>query len=318
MIQRWIQKAAGDLGRVHTLRELRLLLKQKTPFIIPRLLGMTAVNRKAPIVVQIEPTNQCNLQCICCARKGMRRAVGRMDMALFRKIVDDAARINIRIIHLYLHGEPTLHPDFPEMVRYIKSRGIALTVATNGMQFDAAMSGAILDAGVNCTDRLIFSVLGHSRETHEAVMRGVDHDRVITNIEGLLRLRREQRRSGPLIEVDYYVMPENHHEVDAFRRHWSGRVDRVSICNFSRQFAGTNADIAPRTRTCKYIWERVTVFHNGDATTCVADVNGERICGNLRTQSLLEVWNSDGLRQARTLHREKRIPEAGLCASCDW
>jgi radical SAM protein with 4Fe4S-binding SPASM domain len=244
-----------------------------------------------------------------------------MDLSLFKKIIDDAARIGVERIHLYLHGEPMLHPRIVEMVGYVKSRGLAVHMTTNGTVFDRERMEALLRCGVNSADHITFSLLGHSKEVHEMTMQGVDHEGVLKHIFDLLELRTRLGVNGPVIETMFQTMRENEHEQDQYLRFWRGRVDHArlggNISESFSQYKRGGAEITPRTRTCKLIWERMTVFWNGDVPLCCQDVDGEWLMGNLNERSIQEIWSSERLLSVRRAHREKRFQMLPLCFNCD-
>lgn len=271
-----------------------------------------------PPIIQIEPTNLCNLRCVSCSAWRAHRAQGFMPLPLFKKIIDDASSIRVSEIRLWLHGEPLLHPHFGEMVAYIKQKGIAVHIITNGSALSGRKSREILSAGVNFMDIVRISVLGYSREVHELVMKGVQHDRVVKNIQNFVEARNQLGLSGPRISVVNYDLPENMKERDIFVEFWSKKVDWVSVGSISQSFASFNTGNGPtaiRTTTCgdpEHMW----VFWNGEVTRCGQDINGEYIFGNLEHQSITEVWNCQGLKDLRELHRQKRFAELPMCGTC--
>lgn len=271
-----------------------------------------------PSVLQIEPTNLCNLRCVSCSTWRARRAQGFMSLQLFKKIIDDASRIHVTEIRLWMHGEPLLHPHFGEMISYVKQKGMAAYITTNGSSLSGRKAREILSGGVNFMDLVTVSVLGYSREVHELTMKGVQHDRVVKNILDFVESRNRLGVSGPDISVIFYHLPENIHERDAFIEFWSKRVDRVIEGSISESFASFNTDTGPtavRTVTC-YNPEHMWVFWNGDVTRCGQDINGEDIYGNLEHQSITEVWNCPELKNLRELHRQKRFAELPMCRTC--
>jgi len=245
-----------------------------------------------------------------------------MDYTLFCKIIDEAAALAIRRIHLYLHGEPMLHREIIKMIAYTKARSIGMHVTTNGMLIDEVMAKAVLDAGVDSADHFRFSILGGSRQVHEMIMRGVAHDKVVQNIDGFLRLREHRQTSGPVVEAIMYLMPENEHEQEAFLRFWTGKVDHATVVGrVSQYFAdrGKREDASyHRQMKCRHIWERLTVFWNGDVTVCCMDVDGEFVVGSLKEDSVADVWNGDRLSSIRGMHREGRLNELPFCDQCDF
>lgn len=275
---------------------------------------------RLPLSLQIEPTNHCNINCICCSRDSMSRERGFMDMGLFRKIIDDSADCGIRRIHLYLHGEPFMHPRLEEMIRYAKGRGLGITIATNGTMLDGPRAEAVLSSGMNKADHILFSVLGYSKQVHESIMRGVRHEEVLDNLFTLLELRRKRRARGPVLEVVFYLMQENESEGDLFNVYWRQFVDHVRIEGISHQFAASeslSSSLPVRKKTCTHLWQRMTVFWNGDVTSCIADVNGVHVFGNLENETIKEMWSKPYIMTIRQNHSSKKFCES-LCYNCDW
>ena len=318
----WIRYGLEELKFLKTFQDLRLFYKQKLPFIITRIKRNPVRDHEVPPSLQIEPTNHCDLNCISCSRDKSKRKKGYMDYNLFRKIIDDASKIGVRRIHLYLHGEPMLHPRIIDMIENTKSRGIGVTMATNGMLLDEEKIKMLLKSGVNSSDLITFSILGYSREVHERIMKGVDHYRVLKNISNFLKLRKEFKINGPVVETVFYQMPENKHEARKFSKYWQSVVDHVHpVGEISKQFANYKADdivIPVRKRTCNNLWERMTIFWNGDVSICCADLDGDFIFGNLENKEIVELWNCEALSRIRNIHRQKEFAKLKLCLMCDW
>jgi len=282
--------------------------------------GTYAFYPKVPPKLHIEPTNFCNIKCICCSSRRSSREKGYMDFNLFQKIIDEASKIGVKRIHLYLHGEPMLHPQIIEMISYIKSKFLSIYFVTNGMLFDREKSKAILQSGVNNDDIFTFSILGYSKEVHERVMKGVDHDKVVKNISDFLILREKFSMKRPAIKCVFGKIPENIHEKDRFIRHWSNIVDHVETELLSESFRfykQKETTIVPRKYTCIMLWERMMIFWNGDVTICCSDVDGNYILGNLKDKSINEIWSCKQLLSIKKLHEKKKYQKIPLCANCD-
>ena len=311
-----------EIRLVRSPADVNTLLK-KLPFSIPRLFGSEHyIETKVPLSIQLEPTNHCNLKCISCPRDTMAREKGYMDFELFKKVIDEASRIGVKYIHLYLHGEPLMHPDITKMIHYIKLCRLNVSMTTNGMLLDGEKIEAILHSGMTIADYITISILGVSKEVHEKVMRGVNHDRVISNLENLISLRKRNSMNSPLIQTVFYEMPENSHEANMFRKEWKNRVDHARcvpyISQSYAQFNKSGASSIPlRARPCTQIWERMTILWNGDVTICCEDVGGDYIFGNIDDSPMERLWNSDKLRSIRNLHKLKKFAEIKICKRCD-
>ena len=93
-------------------------------------------------LLQIEPTTRCNYTCGFC----VGRHLDQNDLSLdtFRHTLDllpDLERLEI-----HGEGEPLMHPDFFEMARLARERGIRLSTITNGSLFSAERIDRILES----------------------------------------------------------------------------------------------------------------------------------------------------------------------------
>ena len=292
-------------------------LTQKIAYLLPRLTGRV-VDSEIPPAIQIEPTLACNVDCITCCRSKGTRPVGSMDFFLFQKIIDDAARTGVRRVLLFVFGEPLLHPLIIEMIRYIKTRGLAFHLTTNGELLDRSMGEALLRAGVTSADYVTFSILGFSAAVHEQVMVGINHDRVLANVHQFVQSRKLLGINGPVIETVFYAIPENRHELVPFLDYWGKIADHaIDGGNALEAFIDQQQAKKCQTRTCITLWERMVVLWNGDVSMCGMDLDGKWLVGNLRDQSIREVWQSEALRHIRELHKEGGFDQISLCKFCD-
>lgn len=292
---------------------------RKVSYLLPRLLGTVDRWTDVPPSIQIEPTLHCNLNCVTCCRSKATRSSGFMDFELFRKIIDDAKNIGVKRVQLFLFGESLMHPRIVEMIRYIKQQDLGFHLTTNGALLDEQLGREILGSGVTSEDYLTFSVLGFSKQTHEKVMRGVNHDQVIENILNFMKNRKSLQVNGPVVETVFYSIPENEHELADFLGYWNGIVDHAIFGGKAVEaFMDPGLPKKPRTRTCPQLWERMAIYWNGDVTMCGEDLNGGWVVGNLREQSIREVWQGSRLAGIKEIHKAGDFNKISLCAHCDW
>jgi len=83
--------------------------------------------------VHIELTNICDFNCVFCPKSEMKRPYGYMDTALAKRIITEIKENNIcEKITFHVMGEPTLHPDFFEILSYAQDSGVKVGLTTNG------------------------------------------------------------------------------------------------------------------------------------------------------------------------------------------
>lgn len=119
-----------------------------------------------PIVVW-NITDMCNLSCEHCyfsAVIGKRPVL--MTMDVIRKTIDELAEIGTPVV-LFSGGEPLVHPNIVEAVRYTHSKGIKPVLSSNGTLITPAKAAELVDAGLT----YIGISLDGTEETHNAFRR---------------------------------------------------------------------------------------------------------------------------------------------------
>ena len=281
----------------------------------------SALYHEVPPTVQVEPTNFCNLGCICCsAPKGIRKK-GYMEYSLSRKIVDDAEKLGVKKVDLFLHGEPFIHPEIIEMLDYFRTKRLKVELATNCMLMDEQKTKDIFSLGLTENFTIRFSMLGFSKEIHEKIQRGVNHETVLSNVNYFLKLKKKLGRAYPKTKMQFYVIPENAHEKKQFMEYWHGKVDYLCINSASIKFRyhrNISDNLKQRRTYCWDFWNRMTIFWNGDVSMCCVDVDGNYIVGNLEQSSIKAIWNGNQMHKLRKLHRASKFEDLQLCKNCDF
>jgi radical SAM protein with 4Fe4S-binding SPASM domain len=289
----------------------RLLLRQAKP--IRRLLRATGRDRAVrwPDIVQIESTNKCNAKCVFCPRDDMFRPEGIMDMDLYRKVVDECAALGITHIRVHNYGEPFLDRELVEKVRYAKEKGIAeVGMISNGSLISERFARGMIDAGL---DAINISVDAGGREVFEATRLQLKFDAVIDNIRTLVRLRNELGRKRPKLILSF-VRQGNTEDETAFINAWRGVADKIHITEL-HNWAGAYDTRAEINFPCYRMWQTFTVLWDGRVSLCCADFDGKHILGDMRTQSIREIWNAPAYRDVRGQHLDHGGP--AICQSCD-
>lgn len=275
------------------------------------------VEAPPPVEVVIEVTNVCNLACVMCARQQMARDTGKMDLHVFRKVVDEAAT-HAELVYLAGGlGEPLAHPDLPEMVRYCRERGVRVGVSTNATLLDPRRATALLDAG---PDIVLFSLDGATAQTHEAIRVGSDFERTMGRVSALLHEKARRGLSRPYTVVQMVTMPTNEHEADAFRARWQGHpgLDVVRFKKYKDLLGDPRAASGRDPHaSCLLPWRQASVGHDGRLGLCCRDLDFQHTVGDVVAEPFDASWNG-----ARMKAMRRRLSEGGrdghpLCARCD-
>ena len=280
---------------------------------VRRLLLATGRERapRLPDIVQIESTNMCNAKCVFCPRDDMHRAEGIMHMDLYRKIVDECAALGITHVRMHNYGEAFLDRALVEKIHYAKQKGIReVGLISNGSLITERVARGIVDAGL---DAINISVDASGREVFESTRLGLNYDKVIANIERLVRVRAEAGKRRPKLILSF-VRQNNSADEQAFIEHWRNIADKIHVTDL-HNWAGTLNTESDVNYPCYRPWLTFTVLWDGRVSLCCADFDGRTVLGDLNTSSIREIWNGDAYLAVRRQHLEHGGPD--VCQSCD-
>jgi hypothetical protein len=288
-----------------------LLRREAKP--IRRLLLATGRDRSPilPEIVQIESTNICNAKCVFCPRDDMHRKQGVMSRELFRKIADECAALGITHVRMHNYGEAFLDRYLTEKVRYAKEKGIReVGMISNGSLITEKVARAMIEAGL---DAINISIDAGGKDVFERTRIGLSYDKVIANVERLVRIRGELGRRRPKLILSF-VRQNDSVDEQAFIEHWCTVADKIHITEL-HNWAGTLNRESDVNYPCYRPWLTFTVLWDGRVSLCCADFDGTTILGDLNTQTIEDVWNGEAYRAVRHEHLESGGPD--VCRACD-
>lgn len=128
--------------------------------------------------VTIAVTHRCNIRCQMCYFH--KQLDGTCDLALssYKRIIDSVKGTRPCII--LTGGEPFLHPDLVNMVRYAKKSGLSTQIFTNGTLLNPQAADNLTEAGL---DYINFTLLGNEK-SHSNLAGSADaYGKFIKNLE---------------------------------------------------------------------------------------------------------------------------------------
>jgi MoaA/NifB/PqqE/SkfB family radical SAM enzyme len=144
----------------------------------------------------LEPTTRCNLACRTCIRNTWTEPLGDMTADVFQRIVGSLADFpHLRSVMFGGFGEPTAHPELPDMIAAVHRTGLRTELTTNGTLLDESLVDRLHDAGL---DRLWASIDGADEANFDGIRKGAGFRGVL---EGLGRVRERSRRAGRAIDI---------------------------------------------------------------------------------------------------------------------
>ncbi len=271
-----------------------------------------------PLHLLIEPTSVCNLRCVMCFQVDLSftrdEFMGFMPWKLFTDVVDQARDHGCAAITMASRGEPTLHKQFGEMLRYCADAGIMdIKINTNATMLTEKLCHDVLAAEVS---EVVFSVDGGTKDTYEQIRVGGQFERVVENVERFNRIRSEQYPLSPTVTRISGVQVNEHQDIDQIARFWSQLVDQVTVKRATPRWDSYHNKPIEIQHACSPLWERMYVWFDGKANPCDFDYKSQLCVGDATTTLLSEIWLGNAYQRLREQHLERMRQHIVPCDRC--
>jgi radical SAM protein with 4Fe4S-binding SPASM domain len=217
--------------------------------------GVTRPQRlAAPFLVVWNLTNACNLRCQHCYQRADKPTPDELSTEEAKRIIDQLDEANVSSI-AFSGGEPLMRRDFFEVSEYAASKGIYVSVATNGTLLTKKNVKRLKQAGVEYVE---VSLDGADAETHDS-FRGVKgaFDRTLKGIRNAVEVGLYTGIATVSTRNNLYEIP------DIIELAKELGVDRVIIFNFVPTGRGeeiVDLDLSPEQREnlLKYLYKELS------------------------------------------------------------
>jgi radical SAM protein with 4Fe4S-binding SPASM domain len=288
-----------------------------------------------PMSISIEPTTSCNLRCPECP-SGLRsftRPTGMLKHDLFRHVIDEL-HPQLSYLIFYFQGEPYLHPQFLDLVRYSTEKNIYTATSTNAHYLNDKNAEATVRSGL---DRLIISIDGTSQETYQSYRVGGNLDKVIEGTKNIIAWKKKLKSQTPHVIFQFLVVKPNEHEIpEVYRVAEQLGVDEVKLktaqiydyqkgspliptqpkySRYKKMNDGTYAIKNTFDNHCWKMWHSCVVTWDGKVVPCCFDKDAHHVLGDLTQQSFTEIWQNEKYEQFRSSLLRSRS-EIEMCKNC--
>jgi radical SAM protein with 4Fe4S-binding SPASM domain len=278
-----------------------------------------------PEVFQVELTNHCPMTCVMCPRtESMSRALGYMDQDLFERVIQEISAFSSKIF-LHHFGDSLVHPKLGSFIRYASRHHVRSFLSTNAVLLTEKRSREMVDSGLQ---ELVVSLDGVTSATNLAIRGRAAQDVADAErkVRYLLEYRRERKSRTPRLIMQFVLQKINQHEAGEWVAKWSS-VEGIDAVKIKSYITWNGQDkhinllrIAPVVKSdsivCDKPWTSVTILWDGRVVPCCFDYDGQYILGDLRTESLRDIWKGERMLALRRAHRERKLCNIDLCGHC--
>lgn len=285
-----------------------------------------------PYTLVIDPSNLCNFKCNFCAIQSKKEDLPfrkqLMDKELFMKIIDDLQEFpeKLKVLRISGQGEPLLNPNLPDMIKYAKEKAVAefIEIITNGSRLCPELNQKLIDSGI---DRIRISIEALDVAGYQNMADAkIDFEVFRGNIKDL------HDRSGTCEIYCKIVDAAVPTEADRkrFFELFGDICDRIFIDNVIPLWSdfeeinqkmevgkkGVHGQEIKKVMVCPFPFYSLIINPDGEVTVCCADWKRKLIVGDLKVESLREIWRGQTLYDfwVKQLLGEKNSFE--MCKKC--
>lgn len=286
----------------------------------------------APYSILVDAASLCNFKCFFCPMcngnnsKSSRRVPGVMKLDLFKKIIDDIAEFGlpIKMLELGMHGEPFMNPHLADMVAYAKEKSYfkRVSLVSNGSLLTPERAIPVIDAGL---DQLDISVNGTSDDHFFSVTATrVDFQEYVRNIKYVFEHRRgcvltTKAMSECLKEDQKKLFIETFSPIcdQIFLEHLVPYWPEHDVEWPEVQHTMLGDKVFENSEVCPFVFYKMRITSDGKAILCSADWDHRLVLGDLREQSVKQVWDSEELFDYQVKFLRSQRGEMPFCSKCE-
>lgn len=303
------------------------------------LMSLTNTNTALPILIDKSarlpyPSNlildihsYCNATCKVCPYPNLSKklTMGIMEESLFKKIVDEFSffvkKYPIRGHIIFCNmGEPFIDSNVFDKFAYVLNADLKLVIQTNAFLLTPDRIDRLVALGVNIP--IYISCHGITPKVYKHIM-GLDINRTLSNIEylinnypkGLIQIRAISYNwpFGEVLKVKRYWKEKNI-PVKIFLP--NSRTGLLNNCDsWKMKYSGNKLNGCKKTLPLR---DMVVAF-NGDVLLCCEDMGREVVIGNLKENSIYDVWNSaKAIDMIEKVFLGKPSGDNFICKKCEF
>lgn len=279
-----------------------------------------------PLRLWIEPTNLCNLKCNMCPTPFISdEKIGFMKLGAFKSIIDNV-RDYVYDVFLLLRGEPLLHKEISEMIKYCNKTGVRSVIHSNATMLNDRLSESLIVSGL---DLISFSFDGYDKASYENIRKGANYEDTISKIIAFLKIKKRLNSKLPYVIIQN-ILFKNIKYTFADKVKFKGYFSSLPVNEFrdvdSDNRGGffaepknfhTTLTKCKTMSVCPFIWYSLAILWDGKIVPCCMYSGGNNIVGDISDANLLSVWNGQQMLKLRKSMRERALTKKDNCYNCD-
>ena len=271
-----------------------------------------------PPNIQIEPTSMCNLRCIMCYQSDKSFSsksfgfMGYMKLDLLKKIIDEIEG-KIEGVTFASRGEPTLHSQLDEFLKYCEGKFLGLKLNTNATLLDEKKINLLLSSDLQS---LVLSIDEKNKENYEKIRVNAKFEKIMRNLDLLKNIREKKYKNSKIKIRISGVKINTEQNVEEMNQFYKEFADEIAIVDYSPWESAYDNEINNIEAECSELYRRIFVWQDGKVNPCDYDYKSILSKWNANQNSIKSIWNSDYYNEIRNLHKLKERKKIEPCNRC--
>lgn len=288
-------------------------------------------NDKYPITIEIQPTNNCNYACSYCAYKKRKSQNNQLNFYVLENLIRDIELMGVKTVCISGGGEPTVYKYFDYLVGELYSRGVKISLLTNGVNQEKIIRD------IDKFDYIVVHIASTNPKKYKRITKG-DLENVI-NIANNIK----EKNESVLVQAKLVIAEENmdniNQDIDKLLKYNFDNIicvpcyDYESKGNVAVNINKIQEEIFSKVQSpnvyfkyknendyannCYMICKKMhaLIFADGSISICPSNgVIGNGIIGNINDNSFMEVWN--GYEHEHTIQCMNDVYKKHECRIC--
>lgn len=314
------------------------------------------LRKKKPTIFNIETTNYCNMTCVMCPRTiFMKRKNVWIEDQIFEKVLSSIKpyekkeleefwswlqnntsfnhkeisengfyfSIVSRCLILHGYGEPFLDKFLIKRIKLCKEKKIPTYFSCTPATMTIEKATEAMNAGLNV---LKFSLDAMDDESIKSIRgKKANYNESIEKILNLIEIKKKNNFETLFVPC-MISFKKDEKSIDLqkkFLNFWKDKDVYAYIKSqdnrwLFEQDKTLNNKSHYAKQYCEYPWTSLTVMADGNVVPCTQISNNEIVLGNIKDNSLEEIWNGKKYEEFRKMHISGKFPSNHKCKkNCD-
>ena len=290
-----------------------------------------------PFTIYIEPTNICNFKCKFCPQslESFREESGgvySLSEQNFDIILEQIKAFQkISTLNLHYMGEPFVNKNITKFIRLAKEANISkkVIVTSNGSLIKENIFSDLCKSNL---DYLRVSIYAGSDFKHKTTTKSkIPLKRILEQLRALHKFKLDNNFKKPHVYIKM-IRSDDENENNLFFENfrnagneieledvmdWNG-YNKKTFSNISQKDVFKQKTFSVKKEVCPYPFYTLVVHADLNVSLCCVDWNKKTVVGNLKENTLKEIWQGKKIREFQRMHLTRRAGELEGCKNCTY